>query len=425
MGFSWGASAGLTIPISKAFGEGNMDNVRKYVGASGLVSMLIAAFITAVGTIFSGPLLRWMSTPEELLPMATQFLMITMATSTFVVMLNWLSAVIRAVGDSKTPLYFLIGSSILNAGLSILMVGQMGLGVAGAAWGSAITQLMTVVACIIYGLKNMNQVFPNKNELAASVKAMWTPAKIGLPMGFQLSVIAIGTVLMQAAINGLGYEAVASATVAARIEMAALAMLNSFGVAMATFVAQNYGAKQYKRIRDGVLGLSTIAIISGMVFGLILWLYGTDMISLFLNNPSDEIRDLVYRHFTIGAIFYFALGLMFIVRNTIQSLGATKIATMSGVLELVVRGFTALMLVESLGWDAVIWGIPMGWTSAAILCTSAWLFYRKKLIKLEENLEEDLRSGAICITSIKEAKEQAIKDAECARPATREMAIIS
>ena len=389
IGFSWGATAGLAIPVSNAFGAGDMATVRRNVGASAIVSALIAIVITTVGVIYGPALLRLINTPPELLEMAQTYQSIMFAGASLTVAYNWLASVVRAVGDSRTPLYFLIVSSFLNAGLSILLVGQFQMGVAGTAYGTIITQSITMFACLIYVFRKMPEIFPSKAELRESIHHLWTPARIGLPMGFQASVIAIGTTLMQAAINGLGADAVAAATVAARIEGLAMMPLGTFGVAMATFVAQNYGAKKYGRIRSAVLRMSIISMVSGVILGVVLYAFSNEMVGLFLASPSAEVISLVQMHFRIGGFWYFALGMIFIMRNAIQGLGFATIPTLSGFVELAVRSISALFFVGTFGWTAVVWGLPMGWTLGAALCTVAWFYHRRRLVALQR--EQDAR----------------------------------
>jgi putative MATE family efflux protein len=389
IGFSWGATAGLAIPISNAFGAGNMAAVRRYVGASAVVAGLIAILITAIGVIFGPSLLVAINTPPELFEMAKQYQTIMFSAASLTVAYNWFSSTVRAVGDSKTPLYFLIFSSILNAGLSVLFVGSFGFQVAGVAFATIITQAIALVACVIYVRRKMAEIFPSQREFRDSLRHLWEPARIGLPMGFQASVIGIGTTLMQAAINQIGTDAVAAATVAARIEGLAMMPLGTLGVAMATFVAQNYGAKAYQRIRSGVLSMSIISMAAGVLLGAVLYIFSDQMISIFLSAPNAAVVELVHAHFRIGGIWYFALGMIFIMRNAIQGLGTATIPTISGFVELAVRAISALFFVGTFGWSAVIWGLPMGWTLGAALCTVAWFVHRKRLIGLQKDQKDE------------------------------------
>jgi len=399
IGFAWGASAGLAIPISKAFGAGDMASVRRNVAASGVVAALIAIAITVIGLLFGPRLLTAINTPPELMPMAFVFQNIMFGTSALTVALNWLGSTIRALGNSKTPLVFLIASSVLNAGLSVLFVGPFGWGVAGTAWATAVTQAAVVTASVIYLVKKLPDILPNRQEFRAGIRQLGIPARIGLPMGFQASIIGIGTVLMQAAINGLGSDAVAAATVASRIEGLAMAPLGTFGVAIATYVAQNNGAKAYRRIRAGVKSITVISMVAGVVIGAVLFSFSAQFVQLFLADPSVEVLDLVRSHFLIAGIWYFALGLIFISRNAVQGLGYATIPTISGFVELAVRSIAALFFVGRFGWLAVVWGLPMGWTLGALLCTIAWFYHRKKLMTLERENLAPLPEGLLAETT--------------------------
>jgi len=385
IGFSWGATAGFAIPVAKAFGANDIAQVKRNIASSLIVSGLMIIAITAAGLYFGDALLRLINTPPELFEMASQYQHIMFGTAVFTVGFNWLAATIRALGDSKTPLYFLIASNILNAGLSFLMVGPMGMGVAGSAWGTAAAQLLTIIACVVYAHRKMPEMFPDLSDLKAGLHELWIPARSGLPMGFQMSVIGLGTVILGAAINGLGTDAVAASTVAGRLEGLTMAPLNTFGVAMATYVAQNYGAKAYARIRIGVFRMTIVAVVVAFTLGTLQLLFVDYLVRLFTNDPSPLVVSYVHTHFRISLFMYFTLGILFIVRNTVQGLGAAIIPTIAGFVELGLRSTGAIILAGTmgLGWVGVVWANPLAWAGAMIMCSISYLIHRKRLLRLE------------------------------------------
>jgi len=392
IGFSWGATAGFAIPVSKAFGAGDMRQVRENIASSMFMSLLIAVVITVAGLLSGDALLRLINTPPELFELASQYQYVMFGTAAFTVLFNWLSAVIRALGDSKIPLLFLVVSNALNAALSYLMVGPWGWGVRGSALGTGVAQLLSVVLCLVYARHKMPEVFPNQEDLRAGWHSLMIPARVGLPMGFQMSVIGLGTVILGAAINGLGTDAVAASTVAARLEGLTIAPLNTFGVAMATFVAQNYGARQYARIRQGVMRMNIVAVAVAFVLGALQLVFYQQLIRLFTDNPTPIVTQYVFTHFQISLFLYFTLGILFVVRNTIQALGATAIPTVSGFVELGLRSAGALILAAPFGWVGVVWANPLAWVGAMIMCSLSYFACRKRLIKLErgEIMPDDL-----------------------------------
>jgi len=385
IGFSWGATAGLTIPVARYFGADDIAGVKRSIVASGVVAALVAFGITAVGLIFGDALLRLVNTPENLLPMALAYQRVMFGTAALTVAFNWLSAVIRAMGDSRTPLIFLIVSNVINAGLSIFFVGTLGLGVAATAATTAIAQAVSVVACLWYARRKMPQMFPNRVAVREGLRQLGEPARIGLPMGFQMSVIGIGTVVLQAAVNNLGPDAVAAATISTRLEGIAMGPLNTFGIAMATFVAQNYGAGQFRRIRIGVLRMSLVSIVFAFAAGALQVIFTDQLVGIFTADASLPMLEMVRTQLRVSAVMYFTLGILFIVRNTIQGLGATAVPTIAGFVELALRSGAGIFLGAAFGWLGVAWGNPLAWAGAFALCGVSWLSHRQKLLAKEKS----------------------------------------
>jgi len=383
VGFSWGATAGFAIPVSKAFGADDFAQVKRNIASSLIVSGFVTIAITAAGLIWGDALLRLINTPPELMQMASEYQRVMFGTAVFTVAFNWLAATVRALGDSRTPLIFLIVSNVLNAGLSILFVGPFGWGVTGSALGTSASQLLAVIACLWYARRKMPEMFPSGADFREGIHQLWVPARVGLPMGFQMSVIGLGTVILGAAINGLGTEAVAASTVAGRLEGLAMAPLNTFGVAMTTYVAQNLGAKQYARIRTGVLRMCIVAATCGLVLGAVQYLFSDQLMTMFTSDYTPQVMEYVRTHFRISLFLYMTLGILFITRNTIQGLGAAMVPTIAGFAELALRSAGALILVGPIGWAGVVIANPMAWTGAMVLCTVSYLVHRRRLIKLE------------------------------------------
>jgi putative MATE family efflux protein len=385
IGFSWGATAGFAIPVAKAFGAKDYVQVKRNIASSAIVACFVIVAITAAGLYFGDSLLRLINTPVELFTMASEYQAIMFGTAVFTVGFNWLAATIRALGDSKTPLYFLIASNILNAVFSYIAVGPMGMGVAGSAWGTAAAQLITIVACVWYAKRKMPEMFPTISDFKEGIHELSIPARSGLPMGFQMSVIGLGTVILGAAINGLGTEAVAASTVAGRLEGLTMAPLNTFGVAMTTYVAQNYGAKQYARIRTGVFRMVIVSVIVAFTLGTLQLVFVDYLVRLFTTDPSAQVVSFVHTHFQISLFMYFTLGILFIVRNTIQGLGAAMVPTIAGFAELGLRSAGAIVLAGTLGlgWVGVVWANPLAWAGAMVMCGISYLFHRKRLVRLE------------------------------------------
>lgn len=383
IGFTWGACSGLAIPTARAFGAGEMAGVRRSVAAGTVISAVMAAVITSVGVSSAGALLRLLGTPPELLPDATTFLVVTFLGTGATVAFNYLSAIIRALGDSRTPLMFLVVSSLLNAGLVVLLVGEARLGVAGAALATLVAQLVSVGLCLWLVAARMPELHVRREDWRLARGDYAEPLRMSMPMGFQMSVIAIGALVLQFAVNGLGPEAVAAFTVGVRIDLLAVTPLASFGVAVATFCAQNRGARQWRRIREGVFRTTVLALVFALVVGIAIIVLAVPMIRLFVGAGQGEVVSQAHRYLVVNGSLYVLLGSMFVLRNTLQGLGQAAVPTLGGVAELVCRVVAGLVLVPRLGFWGVCLAGPLAWLGAWVPMAAAWMRRRRVLIDEE------------------------------------------
>ncbi|ACZ29504.1 MATE efflux family protein [Xylanimonas cellulosilytica DSM 15894] len=383
IGFSWGASAGLAIPVAKAFGAGDMRGVRRYVAAGAYISAAIAAIVTAVGVIFAKDLLALLNTPAEIIDMSATYLAVTFAGASVTVAFNFLSATIRALGDSKTPLYFLMASSVLNALLVALLVGVFHWGVAGAAGATILAQGAAVAACLALVIRRMPALHLSREDWAAGRRALREPMRTGLPMGFQMSVIAVGALVLQLAVNGLGATAVGAFTASMRVDQLAVAPLNSFGIAMVTFVAQNRGAHQWHRIRVATFRTSMVAVGVALALGAVLVTFSQPIIGLFVGPDQPEVMAMARTFFLVSGGLYPVLALLFVLRNVVQGMGLSTVPTVAGALELVMRALAAIVLVGAFGWVGVAWAAPLAWIGALIPVALAWFRQRGLLLERE------------------------------------------
>jgi putative MATE family efflux protein len=383
IGFTWGSSAGLAIPTARAFGAGDMTAMRRFVAAGAYVSAALAAIIMVVGTLAARPLLHLMDTPPEIIGGSVAFITMTCLGGVAMVAFNFLSSTIRALGDSRTPLVFLVISCCLNAGLSFAFVGGLRMGVRGAALATVIAQLVSVLLCLGLIVRRMPELHLTRDDWRLRPRDMAEPVRIGLPMGFQMSVIAIGSMALQYGINGLGAESVAAFTAAMRVDQLAAAPLNSFGIAMATYVAQNRGARQWHRIRTGVFRISFVSISIAVVVGLTLVAVSGPIAELFVGTGQGGVVAMVSQYFLVNGPLYAILAMVFILRNTVQGLGLSAVPTLSGFLELVMRAVAGLVLVHHFGFLGVCLAAPLAWVGSVIPSSVAWWFQRRRLIEEE------------------------------------------
>lgn len=390
LGFTFGLAGGLAIPVARAFGAGDLAAMRRHVAIGIIVSVVVAVVLTAVGTLGARPVLQLLQTPDELLADATTFLTITCWGAPVCMAFNYLAAVIRALGDSRTPLVFLVISCVLNAGLVFLFVGALGVGVAGAAWATVIAQFVSVLLCVWLVVRRMPQLHltsvdwtPREGEVGESVRP-------GLAMGFQMSVIAIGAVVLQSAINQLGADAVAATTTALRVDQLAVAPLSSFGLALSTFVAQNRGARQWARIRTGVFQTSMLTWAVALLLGGVIVVFGTSLVTLFVGADETTVVDLAHQYLIVNGALYPILASLFVLRYAIQGLGATAVPTVAGFMELAFRAGAGLVLVGPLGYLGVALAAPLAWVGALLPVLVSWFRHRRELIRLEEETRAEL-----------------------------------
>lgn len=395
LGFTFGASSGLAIPIARAFGAGDMAALRRHFALAIRVAVGIAVVITLIGVFGAHTLLTLMQTPPELMADAGAFLMISFSATPIVMAYNLLAAVIRALGDSRTPLYFLILSCVLNVILVVTFIGAFGWGVPGAALATAIAQLVSVALCIALIARRMPQLRLTRADWHARSGELGETLRPGLAMGFQMSVIAIGAVVLQYAINGLGADAVAAYTAAMRVDQLAVAPLSSFGVAITTFVAQNRGAGQWDRIRVGVWRTSLVTWVVAAFLGGVIIVFGAPIVSLFVGADAVEVISHAHDYLIFQGALYPILASLFVLRNAVQGLGSTGVPTLAGFMELIVRSAVGLVLVAPLGFRGIALAAPLAWVGALIPVVVCWYGWRRALLGQRDGDPEPVRTGRL------------------------------
>ncbi|MDR6868822.1 putative MATE family efflux protein [Microbacterium resistens] len=379
IGFAWGLSSGFAIPTAQAFGAGDHAAVRRSVATGTLLTAAASILLTVFGPLIAGPALTLLRTPPELIAEATAFTQVTFVGGSTIMFFNYLTAIIRAIGDSRTPLVFLTVSCALNVGLVVLMVGPLGWGVAGAAWATTLAQAVSVALCLIYLWKRVPVLHVRRADWRVSRADIAEHLRLGLPMGFQASIIAIGTLTVQVALNTLGAEAVAAYTTASRVDSLAVAFLSSLGLAASMYTAQNLGAGRPDRIRRGVVQATWMSIGVALVLGLLLVVFGTVMVRLFIGDGSDEVVHLAWIMLLVNGLSYSALGVLFVLRGALQGLGHTLIPTVTGVIELVARVVAAIVLGALIGYLGVALSNPLAWIGAAALLIPAYVRAHRRL----------------------------------------------
>lgn len=372
LGFGWGLTAGFAIPTAQAFGAGDARAVRRSVAAGALLSVATSVVLTIAAPLLARPLLMLLRTPPELLDEATVFTQVSFLGTAALVLFNFLSAVIRAIGDSRTPLVFLTIACALNVVLVIVMVAVLEWGVGGAALATVVSQALSVVLCLEYMRRKLPALHVRREDWRVTRAELVDHLRLGLPMGFQASIIAIGTLVVQVALNELGADAVAAYTTASRVDGLAVALLQSLGLAVSMYVAQNLGAGRPDRIRNGIRQALWMSLIGSVVLGGILIVFGSFLIRLFVGEASERVVELGELMLIVNGATYTALGVLFVLRGALQGLGHTLIPTVTGVIELGARVGAAIVLGATLGYLGVTLANPIAWFGAiAVLIPAA------------------------------------------------------
>jgi putative MATE family efflux protein len=365
LGFMWGFTQGTSIITSQRFGAGDYPGVRRSFAVSIVLGVLIALILTAAGLIFSRPLLLLLNTPAEIMDDAYGYLIVIMQGIAAAVLFNLLSNIMRAVGDSHTPLIFLVIACLVNIVLDYLFILVFRTGVEGAAYATVIAQLLSGLLCIPVILKKLPILRLSREDWRFTWSDVSRHLRMAFPMGFQMSIIAIGAIVLQFALNGLGTAAVAAFTAAQKIDMVATMPMNSFGVTMTTYTAQNYGARRIDRIRQGLIRCLIISGALSILAGIVFVFAGHKLVALFIPGDSGTI-SLAHEFLQINGACYIILSILFICRQSLQGLGNSLIPTVAGVMELVMRSFAAVFLARHFGFTGVCFASPLAWLGAVI-----------------------------------------------------------
>lgn len=371
LGFVQGACVGFGIPVAETFGAKDQGGLRKYLFNGALLCVVLSVVFTLFTTLMAGPLLQLIHTPEELYADAVLYIRIIFLGIPATVLYNYASSVLRAMGDSQHPFYFLLAASVLNIGLDYLLIVSMGMGVDGAALATVLSQLLSGGLCAFWFFtrtaKQEELTFRGQSSLlsAGHCKRL---AYIGFPMGFEYSVSAIGAVIMQDAINLLGSTAVAAQTAGEKIRQMFTLPMESVGMAMATYVGQNHGAHRTDRIKQGIKDGCTIQLTYCVAAWVVIFFVKPYAVGLVLGDADPAVTAGAIQYLAIMSTLFCFHGLLMIFRNTLQGLGYSTQAVISGVGELVGRSVGGWLAVHSLGYFGICIANPIAWAFALAYC---------------------------------------------------------
>ena len=384
IGFCMGICSGFAIPVAQRFGAKDYHYLRKYVANSVWLASMFAVVMTIVVCVLCAHILRWMNTPSDIMQGAYDYIFVIFMGIPVIYLYNLLSGIIRSLGDSKSPLIFLIVSSLLNIVLDLALILIFEMGVSGAAWATVISQGVSGILCLLYMKKKYEVLKLSKEEWQVDKDCMRKLCNVGIPMGLQYSITAIGSVILQTAVNTLGSMAVASVTAANKVGMFFCCPFDAMGSTMSTYAGQNLGAGELKRVTKGMLSCCVIGLVySILAFG-VLYLFGSKIALLFLDADEIDILSNVQLLLTINSSFYFMLALVNIVRFTIQGLGYSKLAILAGVCEMAARALVGAFLVPAFGYLGACFASPVAWVFADVFLIPAYIGVMKSLQRKKE-----------------------------------------
>lgn len=391
LGFCNGCCGGFGIPVAQKFGARDYVSMRRLVSVSLKLAGMMSVGIALITCLLCAFILRTMQTPENIFQDAYWYLLITFIGVPCTFFYNLLSSIIRALGDSKTPFWFLLFSTVLNVLLDLLCILVFHWGVAGAAIATVFSQGVSTVLCYFYMYRKFEILRMQPADKRFRPELARQLIFVGVPMGLQFSITAIGSIMLQSANNALGTACVAAFTAAMRIKMFFLCMLESLGIAMATFCGQNYGAGKPERIWTGVKAASLMMIVYVAAVAIILWGFSEKFVLLFVDPSETEIIADAALFLHISVSFFPVLGLLCILRYSIQGAGYTKLAMFSGVSEMIARILVSVVAVPLWGFWAVCFGDPTAWVFADAFLIPAFIYVYRRLRLIVARERGDIR----------------------------------
>ena len=366
IGFIIGLTSGLSIYTGQRFGARDMEGVHQSAAACTLLSAVLAVILTIFAVLSCRFLLVFMQTPPEILEGAVSFITIVYLGIGITVYFMMGTNLIRALGDSRTPTIMLAAALCFNIILEPLFLLVFGWGIPGAAWAMVASQLFGAILCTVYIVKKVPALHIRRQDWNLSRAFLYEHLRIGIPMAFQASIIAIGAVILQVALNNLGPVAVDSYAASQKVDSLAMMPMMSFGIAMASYTAQNYGARKFSRIRKGVRQCIFMSVSFSIVVGLFNIFFGPSIMHLFVGDGQEQVIEYGQTYLTINGACYFILSLLFIYRYTLQGLGQSIVPTIAGIMELIMRALAAIFLVQWFGFTGACWASPMAWLGSCV-----------------------------------------------------------
>ena len=377
--FIQGLTNGFSIVLAQSIGGRRIAEARRSIAASICISAVFTLIITAVTCIFTPEIISLMKVPPEIAEDAAAYLFVVLAGTGATILYNLISNILRALGDSRMPLVFLVFSSILNVILDIVFIVPFGMGVGGAALATVISQLLSALLSIAAGVRKYSLLRLGRNDWRIGKKDLWNNLRLGTVMGFQMSVMCIGQLVMQASVNRLGTEAIAGYTAATKVDQLSVLVNNAFITAIAAYVAQNYGAGAVERIRKGVWSALILTEITDVLMIIITLLLQPFVVPMFVTGASPAVYEYARGFFTVTLPFYPVLGLLCVYRTSVQSMGNSWAPFAACMVELAARCSASILLGAAFGYAGIVFSSPLAWMGADAIVIPVYAAMMRKM----------------------------------------------
>ena len=377
LGFCMGVCNGFAIPVAQAFGARNQDDLKKYITNCVWMSILFALVITGIMGFSTRTILVWMKTPDTIINEAYIYIFIIFMGIPVIFLYNMTAAILRSLGNSVAPVVFLVISSLLNIILDLVLIGQMG--VKGAAVATVSAQAISGIASLVYMIFKYKYLTLSKKDWRFSSKHALKLCGMGVPMGLQYSITAIGSVILQTAVNTMGENVIAAVTAGSRISIFACCPFEAMGSTMATYGGQNVGAKRLDRVDQGLKDCLKLGIGYALITFVFMLVFGQKLALLFAKPSQTELIHYIYLFLLGNSGLYVLLAFVNIVRFMIQGLGYSAFAIIAGICEMCARGLAGFFLVPKYGYTFVMFANPLAWLFADLFLIPAYLYVMKRL----------------------------------------------
>lgn len=381
IGFVQGLTAGFAVKTSQLFGAKDEEGVRRSIASSILLGAVLTVVLTAVSVVTTMPLLKLMQTPDDIIGYSYDYIVTIYWGLIATVFYNLGSSVLRAIGDSRTPLVFLIVAAVLNVGLDFLFIVAFKMGVAGAGWATVLSQGVSAIGCFAFLFARFKRFRIRGKHFANPLMFYWQHMAIGLPMALQFSITSIGMMVQQTALNKLGSVAVTAYTAASKIDNLATQSLYALGSTVATYCGQNYGAGQFSNIRKGVRYSMAIGVVCALVGLAFVTLGAEPMTKLFSSDVTDEIMDMSKQYLLWQGGFYIFLAIIFVYRDALQGIGRSALTMVGGMLEVAGRVVASLVFAKHFGFAGICASNPTAWVFVDIFLVIAYVVILHRILK--------------------------------------------